>query len=224
MAARLFARQGYAATGIAELCAETGLAKGALYHYIGSKEALLVEIQNWVLGPLLDAARRIQSLDEPPILRLRLLSETLLEVLFSRLDYVRVVERDLCQLSRDARTRLLGMRHAFESVVEEMLIEAMDEGVLRPTDSRLAMLQFFNMHNYTHQWLRPGTDWGPAVLAREYCATLFGGLATGQYRLDALEDEVASFRAGYNGEPISVEPAQGSLEPAGQLSLGEEAQ
>jgi AcrR family transcriptional regulator len=39
--ASVFARQGYHATGIAELCTVNGLGKGAFYHYIESKEELL---------------------------------------------------------------------------------------------------------------------------------------------------------------------------------------
>ena len=35
--ARVFARGGYHATGITELCVANDLGKGALYHYIGSK-------------------------------------------------------------------------------------------------------------------------------------------------------------------------------------------
>jgi len=38
--ARLFAANGYHATGINELCDANELGKGALYHYIGSKEGL----------------------------------------------------------------------------------------------------------------------------------------------------------------------------------------
>ena len=34
----VFAQRGYHATGIMELCAANDLGKGALYHYIGSKE------------------------------------------------------------------------------------------------------------------------------------------------------------------------------------------
>src|SRR6476646_3522186 len=57
--AHLFARQGYHATGITELCAANDLGKGALYHYIGSKEELLVGIHERVLGEeLLDVIRR----------------------------------------------------------------------------------------------------------------------------------------------------------------------
>ena len=42
--APVFARQGYHATGIAELCTVNGLGKGAFYHYIESKEELLAAI------------------------------------------------------------------------------------------------------------------------------------------------------------------------------------
>ena len=35
--ARVFARGGYHATGIAELCEVNGFGKGAFYYYIGSK-------------------------------------------------------------------------------------------------------------------------------------------------------------------------------------------
>src|ERR687896_2159766 len=44
VAADLFARHGYHGTGIAELGKAVGLGRGALYHYIESKEALLYAI------------------------------------------------------------------------------------------------------------------------------------------------------------------------------------
>src|SRR5690606_3873112 len=56
-AVELFAKKGFAATGIQELADRAGMAKGALYDYIGSKEAILIEIQRRVLEPLLTAAR-----------------------------------------------------------------------------------------------------------------------------------------------------------------------
>src|SRR5437764_12128308 len=56
--ARLFARQGYHATGITELCAANDLRKGALYHYIGSKEELLVAIHDRVMNEVMAGAER----------------------------------------------------------------------------------------------------------------------------------------------------------------------
>src|SRR4051812_50166776 len=58
MSARLFARQGYHATGITELCAANDLGKGALYHYIGSKEELLVAIHDRVMDEVMAGAGR----------------------------------------------------------------------------------------------------------------------------------------------------------------------
>lgn len=41
-ARQLMLRQGYAATGINDICAEAGVSKGAFYHFFPSKEALAV--------------------------------------------------------------------------------------------------------------------------------------------------------------------------------------
>ena len=59
--ARVFARQGYHATGIAELCVANELGKGALYHYIGSKEALLAAIHDRVMDEVMASADRVAT-------------------------------------------------------------------------------------------------------------------------------------------------------------------
>lgn len=194
LAAHLFARKGYAATSITDLGAETGLGKGALYYYIGSKENLLVEIQNRVLGPLLGAARRIQTLDdEDPVLRLRLLSETLLDIILRRLDHIWVYEHDYRHLSDANRSRVVRQRREFEQLVKSLLVEAMNTGAFRRMDPRLAMLQFLNLHNHTYQWVKPTGRWDAAYLSKEYCATLFAGF-NGDYDLAGLESRVRRFR------------------------------
>lgn len=195
IAAALFARNGYTATGIAEISKATGLAKGALYYYIGSKERLLVEIQARVLTPLLASARQILALDEDPVLRLRLLSETLLSVIFERLDHIWVYEHDYRHLHGANKAQLMGQRREFEQIVHDLLAEAMESGAFRPADPRLAVLQFLNMHNHTYQWVRPGGPWDAAFLSREYCVTLFCGFRREGYDLSGLEDRVIRFKA-----------------------------
>ncbi|MDT2005566.1 TetR/AcrR family transcriptional regulator [Rhodococcus opacus] len=193
--AALFAKKGYASTGIAELGTATGLARGALYYYIGSKENLLVEIQNRVMRPLLVSVRRIAALDVDPVLRLRMLSQTLLENILARLDHVWVYEHDYRSLKGANRTRLLRQRREFESLVEELLVEAMDDGSFRKLDPRLATLQFLNMHNHTYQWVKPGGDWDAETLSREYCATLISGFRNPTYHVDDLEDRMREYLA-----------------------------
>jgi AcrR family transcriptional regulator len=194
-AADLFARKGYASTGIAELGEVAGLAKGALYYYIGSKENLLVEIQDRVLRPLLIAARRINALDEDPVLRLRLLSGTLLSIILERLDHIWVYEHDYRHLRGANRARLLRQRREFERIVQDLLVEAMESGAFRQIDPRLAMLQFLNLHNHTYQWARPGGEWTAEFLSREYCATLIAGFRTSDFDAEDLERQVSDFHA-----------------------------
>ncbi|MQA04105.1 MAG: TetR family transcriptional regulator [Streptosporangiales bacterium] len=193
-AADLFGKKGYAATGIAEIGKAAGLAKGALYYYIGSKENLLVEIQARVLTPLLTSAKEIAALDEDPVVRLRLLSETLLDMIFRRLDHIWVYEHDYRQLRGANKSRLKRQRGQFEQIVQDLLVEAMDSGAFRTMNPRIAVLQFLNMHNHTYQWVRPNGPWDAAYLSREYCATLFSGFRSESYDLSDLEDRVAKFR------------------------------
>ena len=55
-AAKVFARQGYDTTTMQELAATMGLATGALYHYFGGKEQLLLAICDQLMEPLLEQA------------------------------------------------------------------------------------------------------------------------------------------------------------------------
>lgn len=59
-ARRRFARQGYAAVGLAEIVAAAGVTKGALYHHFGSKAALfqavVVQVQQEVADRVAAAA------------------------------------------------------------------------------------------------------------------------------------------------------------------------
>ncbi|PBC48031.1 TetR family transcriptional regulator [Rhodococcus sp. ACS1] len=212
-AAALFAKNGYASTGIAEIIEVTGLARGALYYYIGSKENLLVEIQNRVMEPLLVSVRRIVALDEDPVLCLRMLSQALLENILARLDHVWVYEHDYRNLRGANLSRMLRQRREFEDLVEELLVAAMEAGSFRKMDPHLATRQFLNMHNHTYQWVEPGGDWDAELLSREYCATLFFGFRSPDYHNEHLDDRIREYNA--KRQTAIPQPIATNDEPAG---------
>lgn len=214
-AASLFARQGYAATSINDLGRAVGLAKGALYYYIGSKENLLIEIQSRVLDPLLARAQEIAALDEPPLLRLRLLSESLLTTIFRRLDHIRVYEHDHRSLSGAELETVLGQRADFELLITGLLTEAVEAGTFRAVEPHLATRQFLNLHHHTYQWVRPDGSWDAAFLSGEYCSTLFRGFAASVAQLPDVEALAAEFKRSRPDLPLDPETAWQALPVAG---------
>lgn len=47
----LFSRNGYEATGVAEICAAAGMSKGAFYHHFPSKQAVFLSLlEDWLAG------------------------------------------------------------------------------------------------------------------------------------------------------------------------------
>ena len=58
-AARLFWKNGYAATGISEILAQAGLPKGSFYFYFKSKDDLAVEVISYYQRILLDQLENI---------------------------------------------------------------------------------------------------------------------------------------------------------------------
>src|SRR3954462_14210185 len=88
IAVELFSKNGYASTGVADIGEAAGLARGALYYYIGSQEALLGAIHDRVMDPLLAEAAAIVELDLSFQARLRLLSESLLWQIVNKQDHV----------------------------------------------------------------------------------------------------------------------------------------
>jgi hypothetical protein len=109
------------------------------------------------------------------MVRLRLLSQNLMSVILGRLSHIWVYEHDYRHLTGDNRTAVVRQRHQFEAMVRSLLEEAMAAGDLAEADSKLATLQFLNLHNHTYQWARAGQPWSVTDLAVTYYRTLMLG-------------------------------------------------
>ena len=175
IAASLFARHGYAATGIGELGTAVGLARGALYHYIGSKESLLIEIHDRVMDPLLENTTAVAALDSPATDRLRMASEILLRDVIAHPDHVWVFLHEYRALVGKHREEFREKRLRYERLILSLFEEGVARGELSVPSTINATLAFIGMHNYTYTWIRrfPGLD--AAELSREFSDIFFRG-------------------------------------------------
>ncbi|WP_329269627.1 TetR/AcrR family transcriptional regulator [Streptomyces sp. NBC_01451] len=198
IAVELFSKNGYTGTGVADIGEAAGLARGALYYYIGSKDALLAEIHDRVMDPLLREAAAIVELDLSFQTRLRLLSESLLWQIVNRHDHVWVFLHEYRQLQGEYRELFRKKRHRFESRIRDVLADGHRRGQLqgRPReDLELATLAFLNLHNYTYQWLAGHRDMRVEELSAFYCDIFFNGILAEPVDRAREEDELERGRS-----------------------------
>src|SRR5215216_1321618 len=119
--AGVFARSGYHATGITELCTANDLGKGALYHYIGSKEELLAAIHDRVMDEVMLGADRVAAAGGSPSAQLTMLGEELLDVIHRYPDHVWVFLHEFPALTNGRADRFRGRRREYERRVETVL-------------------------------------------------------------------------------------------------------
>jgi AcrR family transcriptional regulator len=153
--AHVFARQGYHATGIAELCTVNGLGKGAFYYYIESKEELLAAIHDRVMDEVMVGADRVATAGGTPSAQLAMLGDELLDVIHRYPDHVWVFLHEFPALTAERAKQFRRRRRKYEQRVEDILQAGIDTGEFRAVDTRLTALAWLGMHNYTYLWLKP---------------------------------------------------------------------
>ena len=174
--ARVFARQGYHATGIIELCAANDLGKGALYHYIGSKEELLAAIHDRVMDEVMLGADRVADAGGSPSRQLAMLGEELLDVIHRYPDHVWVFLHEFPALTGERAEQFRLRRRAYEQRVEAVLQAGVDTGEFRDLEPRLTAMAWFGMHNYTYLWLKPGGELSARDVAKPFADIFMQGI------------------------------------------------
>jgi len=186
--ARLFARRGYHATGINELCEANDLGKGALYHYIGSKEELLAGIHDRVMDEVMAGAVRVAEAGGSPPVQLGKLGDELLEVIHHYPDHVWVFLHEFPALTGQRATDFRERRHRYEQQVEDVLRAGIASGDFRDLDPWLTARAWLGMMNYTYLWLRPTGRLSARDVAKPFTEIFMRGIE-GAHAAPAQGDE-----------------------------------
>ena len=172
-AAAVFAERGYDQTSIQDLADAIGLAAGGLYHYIGSKERLLISICDQLMEPLLAAARGLVAEPATPVERLRALVRLWVAHVVEHRDHMLVFQQERHAIERGDQWRgVRGSRKRFERLVEDALAGVEDSGEATFADRRLALSALLGMVNHTAQWYRPRGRLSPVEIADGYADLL----------------------------------------------------
>ena len=176
--APVFARHGYHATGIMELCAANDLGKGALYHYIGSKEELLAAIHDRVIDEVMLGADRVAGAGGSPSQQLAMLGDELLDVIHRYPDHVWVFLHEFPALTGERAAKFRERRRGYERRVEAVLQAGVDSGEFRDLEPKLTAMAWLGMHNYTYLWLKAGGRLSARDVAKPFADIFMRGIAS----------------------------------------------
>ena len=174
--ARLFAKNGYHATGINELCDANDLGKGALYHYIDSKEDLLAAIHDRVMDEVMAGADRVAAAGGTPSAQLTMLGRELLDVIHQYPDHVWVFLHEFRALTGERAAQFRERRQDYEGRVEAVLKAGVKAGEFRPLDPWLTARAWLGMHNYTYLWLKPDGQLSARDVAKPFADIVMRGI------------------------------------------------
>jgi len=167
-ALQLFAAKGFEATGIRDIANRAGLSTSALYHYMGSKEELLVAFMVESMTELIRAALAALEGAEAPAAQLAALVRT--HVGFHTLDAQRslVADDELRAVSDAAFTKVMQLRDGYERLWAETLERGKRSGEFSFADARITRLALLEMCNGVARWYSDRGPRHPAEIADSF--------------------------------------------------------
>ena len=130
-AVRVFARQGYHATRVADIADEAGVAYGLVYHYFRSKEAVMTELftERWSL--LLTASEELYAQDVPAREKLAGIARFIIDSYRHDPELMKVIIVEVTRAANSfGATHLPEIRRAYD-VVARIVADAQAEGLYR---------------------------------------------------------------------------------------------
>ena len=177
ISARLFAERGYRNTSIDDLVDATGLQRGGLYHYIESKQHLLLLTHEELIEPLLARAEEIAASELAAEARLRELLRAWVAHVASHRDHMVVFNEERRLIEADPAWRQVrDARERFESLLDEVLRAGDRDGSFAIDDIDIARMSILGIVNHMPQWLDPNGRLAPGDVADRCADLLLQGL------------------------------------------------
>ncbi|HET7443156.1 MAG TPA: TetR/AcrR family transcriptional regulator [Solirubrobacterales bacterium] len=176
-AVAVFSEQGYRATSMSDIAAKLGMGKASLYHYVGSKEEILVELYEEVLRENVIAARQIASAESTALDALAGLIADRVAYTCRNQELLRVFFEEEAELPARQQSRLVAVRHEYEQTLLDMVArgEAAGEFTLTTTP-QIFVNTVLGAANWTYKWYQPQGPLTPEELGAQMAAILLASL------------------------------------------------
>lgn len=193
-AAHVFQEKGYDGASLEDIAERVGIWKGRLYHYISSKQDLLLAVVKPIADELLEQTRALQSDAALMALdKLRKVAAVHSQIIATNFHYVDVYLREVSGCGRsdewDRRD------HEYVLLIADIIVQGVKDGDFEAElDQHLASLAFLGALNWKTRWYKPRRGSSPQEVALAITEVLLDGMmarGTGGQPADAASRERA---------------------------------
>ncbi|MBN8843750.1 MAG: TetR family transcriptional regulator [Sphingomonadales bacterium] len=173
-AVRMFNARGFHATSLDDVAASLGISKPTIYHYLGTKDQVLLECVTLGLNQLLDAVAEARGKPGTGLARLRAFLISYVQVNMD--DFGRCVIRTGDEmLSPESGKRFRHLKREIDTALRSLIREAIADGSMAPVDERIAAFTFAGALNWPARWFDPDGPKTAEATAEQMVDLLLGG-------------------------------------------------
>lgn len=179
LAAQLFVQAGFDRTTVRMLAQEMGIKSGSLFHHFRDKQEILAAvIEEGTENALVIARKALARCDSSASARLHAMARAHLETLLTDRNAHVVALYEWRRLDPEARAHLSHLRDAYEALWEQVIDEALAEGLVHG-DRFLVSRFVMGALNWTVRWYDPDGPRTPDELADELVAMITRSASVG---------------------------------------------
>jgi AcrR family transcriptional regulator len=175
-AVKLFEQKGYHATSVQDIADEVGLQKGSLYHYIHSKEDLLLQIAHQAITEFNQRLERIIETDMPAREKLIQAIENHLTVCVSNLQTTTVLLREAFSLGEHQHQVIQELTDKYVDLWTKIIQEGNEKGEFSVAHPKVAALAILGSCNWVYRWYKTDGRLSAKEIAEVFSNIFLNGL------------------------------------------------
>ncbi|GIM46085.1 TetR family transcriptional regulator [Collibacillus ludicampi] len=176
-AIRLFQQKGYHATSVQDIADEVGLQKGSLYHYISSKEELLMKIAHQSISGFNRRLEKIIDMEVNHREKLFMAVQTHITVVAANMQMTTVLLREAFSLAEPHATIIQELTDRYLDLWTRIIDEGIAAGEFKPGNSRLKALAILGACNWLYRWYETDGPLSADEISKVFADIFLDGVA-----------------------------------------------
>ncbi len=196
---KVFARQGYFQSTIAQIAGEAGVADGTIYLYFKNKDDILVQFFSYKTKQVFERFREEVALADTALDKLRNLVRIHLEEFQRDRNMAIVYQTETHQISRMAEDQIKEMSKLYLDIINEIVECGQEEGAIR-RDLYLGLVKRLiigSVDEVINTWLHAGGQYDLVSMAEPLVELFIRGIGVQTHAVNSVNGTAESIQSGW---------------------------